>query len=140
MNKQLYFSVKYSTTPYITIVDLNDIYHNSYSNIGINKLDTSYNCDITFTSYYVMDNNENRIEQIYPKDMLLNKYFVSKNIIYNRGIIWRKDLYLMIEQEEKLDDILEDMAYNNYNFWLKCVENNLNMICISEIPLFTKFV
>jgi hypothetical protein len=72
--------------------------------------------------------------------MLLNKYFVSKNIIDNRGIIWRKDLYLMIEQEEKLDDILEDMAYNNYNFWLKCVENNLNMICISEIPLFTKFV
>ena len=140
LNKQLYFSVKYSTTPYITIVVLNDIYHNSFSNIGITKLDTSYNCDITFTSYYVMYNNENRIEQIYPKDMLLNKYFVNKNIIDNRGIIWRKDLYLMIEQEEKLDNILEDMTYNNYNFWLKCVENNLNMICISEIPLFTKFV
>jgi hypothetical protein len=140
LNKQLYFSVKYSTTPYITIVDLNDIYHSSYSNIGINKLDNYCNCDITFTSYYVMDNNENRIEQIYPKDMLLNKYFVSKNIIDNRGIIWRKDLYLMIEQEEELNDNLEDITYNNYNFWLKCVENNLNMICISEIPLFTKFV
>ena len=33
----------------------------------------------------------------------------------------------------------DEIEQNNYNFWLKCVENNMNIICISEIPLFSTY-
>ena len=117
-----------------------DNFSTDYSLLGIQKLDSQPQCDITFSSYNKIDKKTNKIEeQIFPKEMLLNKYLVNKNIIGNIGLIWRKDLFNLIENETEinLEDINIDIEYDNYNFWLKCVENNLNMICISDYPLFS---
>jgi hypothetical protein len=132
-NQKLYFSVKNINTQYLTIVNPKDNYHNSYSKICIDKLDFEPNCDITCSSYNLFDKSNNIFEQIIKKNTLLNKSIISKNIIDNRGITLRKDLYYIIEPFDNLEEI-ED---NNYNFWIKCVENNMNMICISEIPLLS---
>jgi hypothetical protein len=51
-------------------------------------------------------------------------------------MVFRKSLYNLIEPFNNLEEI----ENNNYNFWLKCVENNLNMINISETALFSIYV
>ena len=132
-NKKIYLSYKNTSSLYITIVNPKNIYENKYSLISLQKLDLQPTCDITVSSYNLISKLNGILKQSFPINILMNKNFVNKNICTNSGIIWRRDLYPLIEP---LDD-LEEINENTYNFWVKCVENNMNMICVSELPLLT---
>jgi hypothetical protein len=136
-NKKIYLSYKNTNTLYITIVDAKDIYENTYSTISIQKLDLQPTCDIAVSSYHLFSELNGNLKQYFPINMLMNTNFVNKNICNNNGLIWRRDLYPIIEPLHSLDELddLEDINENTYNFWVKCVENNMNMICMSELPL-----
>ena len=134
LNKQLFICSQHVTTTYITIVHPNDIYKNNFSKFCCKYLDQNPTCDITFSSYNLVDTLTNsKEEQIFSKDSLVNKNFINKHINHNRGLVWRKSLYNLIEPSNNLEEIEQ----NNYNFWLRCIENNMNIINISEIPLFS---
>ena len=126
LNKQIYYSVQYSNTPYITIINKNITYDKQFSQLGIQKLDNQDNIDIIITSFNKIDKNNNVIENnIFQNNILFDLNFVENYIIDNKGLIWRKEIYNLIESN------------SNNNFWLKCVENNLNIIGFSENPLFS---
>ena len=132
-NTKIYLSYKNTSTSYVTIVDPKHMYENNYSTVGIQKLDLHPTCDITISSYNLFSKLNGNLKKCFPINMLMNKNFVNKNICTNSGIIWRRDLYPIIEP---LDD-LEEINENTYSFWVKCVENNMNMICMSELPLLS---
>ena len=50
--------------------------------------------------------------------------------IMNKGIVWRKDMFRFMSM------LVADNTYLE-SFWIKCIENNMNMICISDVPLYT---
>jgi hypothetical protein len=77
-------------------------------------------------SFNIMDKNNYLLENnIFQNNILFDLNLVEKNIFDNKGLIWRKEIYNLIE------------CNSNNNFWLKCVENNLNIIGFSENPLYS---
>ena len=163
LEEEIFASAKNVQTSYITIVNPNDIYKKNYSKTCIKELDNRPNCDITFTSYNCIDKvTNNKTEQIFSKDLLINKLFIENNLVDNRGIVWRKDIYdyienidlnsesnsnnnrILLEEEQENQENQENQEKqkqqeetHNINFWTKCVENHMNMINISDLPLFS---
>ena len=130
-NSQIEISIKHINTPYLVYTDCKNTFDANYSILFIDYLDKSPNCDIAFSSYRIFKEFEDSYQQVtYKNEMLVflkDKDTLSS--VVNSGIVWRKDIYKFISSVNINNTYLE-------NFWVTCIENNMNMICISENPLY----
>ena len=120
-------------TEYFNIVSLYDIFDNNYSKLQIDFLNTNFNCDITTTSYTLINNKKNKNKTILcanNKMIFLNK--IKKYKFDLSGIVWRSKIF------EIINFYIEKENYNSYekcnvtNILSKCITNNLNIINISD--------
>jgi len=118
----------YITTPYITIVNLNTVYKIDFSKIFIDYLEIMPSCDIGISNYTNIKNNKEDefIDHFYLKDQILLSPY-EDNII----TVWRSDLLSLINS----NDLEETM--NDYSFWKHCLQNHLNMMCVSDKILYS---
>ena len=84
-------------TEYFNIVNINDIFHSEYSQKHIDFLNLNVNCDITITSYTLINSKKNKKSKIIYKNnkmIFLNK--LKKNKFVLSGIIWRAKMFEII--------------------------------------------
>jgi hypothetical protein len=117
-------------TEYFNIININDLFHIDYSKICVDFLNANYNYDILTTSYMVVNKIKNKTNNIIIKTekmIFLNK--IKKYKFTLSGIVWRAKIFELINFNELI--IYND--FNNIkNILYKCVENNLNVVNISD--------
>ena len=119
-------------TEYFNIVNIDDIFHNDYSKIHIDFLNSNVNCDITTTSYTLFNSKKNKNTKIIYKNNKM--FFLNKIKKYNfvlSGIIWRKKMFEIIDFSSETE-FLSDTKCNIRNILYKCITYNLNIINISD--------
>ena len=117
-------------TEYFNIVNITDLFHVDYSKMCVDFLNSNFNCDITTTSYTLVNKIKNKTNNIIikPEKMIfLNK--IKKYKFTLSGIIWRAKIFELIN----FNDL---NIYNDFNkiknILYKCVENNLNIVNITD--------
>lgn len=120
-------------THYMTIVDLDDEHDVKFSETCINYLNNDPCCDLLFSSYTI-SNNSYEEKFIFEKDILIFKSNFSNINLPETSIVWRKDLYDIINEFINLND----RKYIFRAFWDKCINYNLNIKCCSNDVLFKR--
>jgi hypothetical protein len=120
-------------THYMTIVDLDDEHDVKFSETCINYLNNDPCCDLLFSSYTISNNNYEE-KFIFEKDILIFKSNFSNINLPETSIVWRKDLYDIINEFINLND----RKYIFRAFWDKCINYNLNIKCCSNDILFKR--
>ena len=130
-----------TTTEYLTIVKIHDVFFPDYSSKHIEYLDSNPNCDIAFSSFKENDDNENNNGNENKKNICYEKdkhifidEFDNKNLPTN-GFVWRKKMHSIVYYFESCDKKDELEPYF-YVFLKKCLRSHLNMCCISDEILF----
>ena len=123
-------------TEYILMVNLTDTYKINYSKICVDHLNEKPTNDILFSSFKKINKNhenqelenddfENQLYK-YKKGM----YFTddTKNMLPNSGFVFRKSLIDVLD--------ISFIFMKNKDMYDYFIINHLNVVCISEKPLF----
>ena len=122
-------------TEYFNIVNINDIFHNDYSQKHIEFLNLNVNCDITITSYTLINSKKNKISKIiYNNNKMIFFNKLKKNKFVLSGIIWRAKIFEIIHLSLELDFLNNKNSDNIRSILYNCITNNLNIINISDNP------
>ena len=130
MNRYDFYNIclKDIETEYILNTKITDTFDPEYSNIIIEYFNNNPNCDLGLSSFYTSINNEsNLILKNYEKDMLFLKNGLNNldlEISKDNMIFWRKSI----------NNIFNIPV--NEKFIEKCININLNFMCISSKPLY----
>lgn len=109
-----------TTTDYIIMTELCDIYETYFSKKMINYLDTNPTCDIAISSYKIIG------DEIALHTFSKNEMFFKTDTDIDLGrITWRSKINTLLELE--IDE----------NFLEKCLNNNLNIKSASSKPLYS---
>lgn len=129
----LNYCFKNGDTDYITIVDLDDEHNINFSETCINYLNNDICCDILFSSY-IISNKGYEEKFIFKKDSLVFKSNFSSINLPETSIVWRKDIYNILNEFINLND----KKYIFRAFWNKSINCNLNIKCCSSDILFKR--
>lgn len=129
----LNYCFKNGDTDYITIVDLDDEHNINFSETCINYLNNDICCDILFSSY-IISNKSYEEKFIFKKDSLVFKSNFSTINLPETSIVWRKDIYNILNEFINLND----KKYIFRAFWNKSINYNLNIKCCSSDILFKR--
>jgi hypothetical protein len=111
---------------YYTIIKSDTILKKKFASNFVNYLDSTPVCDFAISSFSTIDKNtKHNKEYICQKELIFSE---DIKYIQNIGIVWRKNINNIINFEE---------LNSNINFWQYCIENNLNVRCISKEILYT---
>ena len=121
-----------TTTEYLTIVKISDVFFPEYSSKHIEYLDSNPNCDIAFSSFTINNEKEENIfygksEQIFIDD------FDNKNLPTN-GFVWRKKMHSIVYYFESSINVSLESFF--HAFLKKCLRSHLNICCVSDEILF----
>ena len=115
------------TSDFLTIVNINNEFNVDFSSLFIDYLNTYPTCDIAFSSFqYINDKKKDIIVKSFEKDLLLfesNFYSVE---LPNTGVVWRKKIHHFIYPFDSI-----------FYFLKKCMNAHLNIMCISENPIYS---
>lgn len=115
-------------TNYITILPINGIYKNIFSQSFIEYLDTTPTCDIGFSSFiFSFTSREKIIHKIYEKDF----FFFKKNII----ALKEENIVIPLVYRKNIINLLPFQNNNSIDFLEKCFYHHLNINCVSEEEL-----
>lgn len=135
------FSVEYPNeciknldTEYILIINLNDKYKISYSKFCIGYLDNKPNADVIFSTFKKISKKlakENEVNENNANKYKEGMYFIDdiENItLPNSGVLFRKSIHILLE--------FNFLFMENKEMYRYLIQNHLNVLCISEKPLF----
>ena len=117
-------------TEYFNIVNINDLFYVNYSDRCVSFFNINSNCDIITTSYKLINKIKNKTSNIIIKTekmVFLNK--IKKYKITLSAIVWRAKIFELINFNDL--NIYNDFI-NIKNILYKCIENNLNIVNISD--------
>jgi len=125
--------IKNLDTEYILMVNLNDKYKTSYSKFCIEYLDTKQNADVIFSTFKKITKltKENEVKENKVDKYREGMYFIDdiENItLPNSGFIFRKSIHILIE--------FNFLFMENKEMYKYLLQNHLNVLCVSEKPLF----
>ena len=130
LSKKIKFATEYIDTSLITFVNsslLTDIY---FSSTMVQYMEETPNCDIGLSSFTRINVNK-KIQYNFSKGEFFFQKQIDENNLENIGIILRKNIFQVLT----LDNVKD--TNQNKNFLLNCIENNLNIRCASQKPLFS---
>ena len=123
-------------TEYILVVDLNDKYKKNYSITCSEVLDKHPNNDVIFSSFKSI--NKKLKEDDLHDDEVESKlykyregmYFIDdiESVFPNSGFVFRKSLIDLLD--------ISFIFMDNKDIYQHFISNHLNVVCISEKPLF----
>ena len=119
--------VPYIDSPYVAVLDLNANmcmpYNENYSQVFINYLEVTLNCDIICSSANLTNINLDPVIQTVVNNGFMLFIENLKNVtIENTGIIWRSDMLRFLFNT----DILE---LDDNHFVIYCLTHNFNLFC-----------
>jgi len=120
----LNFCIDENDTKYFVFVDILDEYSVNFSNVCKKYMDITPTCDITFTSYSIL-NNSYQESFLFEKDFMLFHKNLNQTILPERGIIFRKDICKLIGYFNNYIDI--PLIFREYAS--RALKNNLNIMC-----------
>ena len=129
-SKKIKFASDYINSDLIILVNTNIIMEPSFSSVTINYMKQTYNCDLGVCSFVTINHNNKTLHNFLKGEFFFQKQ-IEENNLENIGIVLRKNIV-----EVLVTDILKNVNHNK-NFLLNCIENNLNIRCISEKTLFS---
>ena len=119
--------IPYIESPYVGVLDLNANismpYNENYSQVFIDYLEVTLNCDIICSSANVINLNlDPVIQTILNNGSMLFIENLKDTTIENNGMIWRSDMLRLLFNTDfvELDD-------NDFVFY--CITHNFNLFC-----------
>ena len=132
-----------TTTEYLTIVKIQDVFFPEFSSKHIEYLDSNPNCDIAFSSFKENNNdnenndnndNENKKNILYKKgEQIFIDDFDSKTLPTN-GFVWRKKMHSIVYYFESCINVSLEPFF--HVFLKKCLRSHLNICCVSDEILY----
>ena len=123
----IYFTQKikvvlpYIDTDYITVLDIEMICNENFSQIFVNYLDSTLNCDMICCSFNIIDDELNAVLQNTNDNSIMLFIEHLQNItIENNGIVWRTNMLSLMYETNCLE-------VNDNDFILYCLEKNFNV-------------
>ena len=129
--------IKSLDTEYILMVNLNDKYKISYSKFCIEYLDSKQNADVIFSTFKKISKNlikENEVKENKVDKYKEGMYFINdieNTILPNSGFVFRKSIHILVE--------FDFLFMENKEMYKYLLQNHLNILCISEKPLFITY-
>ena len=123
-------------TEYILVVNLNDKYKKNYSITCSEVLDKHPNNDVIFSSFKII-NKKSKEDDLHDDEVesKLYKYregmyFIDdvESVLPNSGFVFRKSLIDLLD--------ISFIFMDNKDIYQHFISNHLNVVCISEKPLF----
>jgi hypothetical protein len=134
-SEYLNLCVSNTNTKYLTVVNHTDSFDNNYSQILINFLNNNPNADIVFSSYSIKMTNPDLEEFItFDANILIKHNKVSNFVVSNTGMVWRKKIHFLVGNFKKFNDV--NLIFREY--WRRCINNNMNVICATEKSIYSK--
>jgi hypothetical protein len=133
-----------TTTEYLTILHIHDTFLPDFSNMHIEYLDHQPHCDVAFSSFSIRffnnENEDNDYEEniFYEKDIQLFIDNFENEHLPTSGFVWRKKLHNIVHYFDNLEDY--SLEQQIHVFFKKCLQNHLNICCISEDILFCLYI
>ena len=101
-----------------------------------------FNCDIAFSScvasteYHKIFNENNNIWFTFKKNHMIfmeNMYVNNRSMNYPHSCpVWRKKIHDLIGYFDEINY----GPYADYEFWLRCLKNNFNIMSIGDLPQY----
>jgi hypothetical protein len=123
----LYFTQKiklilpYIGGDYVTMLDIEMICNENFSQIFVNYLDKTVNCDMICSSFNIIDDElNNTLQHTNDNSIMLFIENLQNITIENNGIVWRTNMLKLMYESNCLE-------VNDNDFVLYCLENNFNI-------------
>ena len=117
-------------TEFMTLVEINDTFETHYSKTHITFLKENPSCDISTSSYYIINENNDLLLE----SLTLNQHFIfliHETLSNNNRFVWRTSIsnYITINNIP-----VKDFSLPFFEF---LVQNHLNLVCSSNEALYT---
>ena len=129
--EQFYIIQSQIDTSYVTFVNSEAKFHDCFSIKAIQKMNKMHNCDIGISSFIQKNkNSKKKVKNIFKKGDFF--FYEIENINLDIiCIVLRTSIFRFLLKNNWKENM------NTTNFLLHCLDNNLNIRCISEDPLFS---
>lgn len=129
-----------TSTEYLTIVNIQDVFLPEFSSKHIDYLDNNPNCDIAFSNFtikgFMNEENENEYEEINNKYEKGEQIFIDEfdnKPVPTTSFVWRKKIHSIVYYFESFTIEKKDELEPYFHVFLKkCLHSHLNICCISD--------